>query len=85
VKSEMTYAFALAVFLISSAALRGREQQKAQLLVLDKLKLHNVRADPVTYLGGWRRASLALRTTSSDRTRIAGLGSTWASLPNLQI
>jgi len=51
VKSEIAYAFALAVFLISSPASRCQEQQKPGRLVLDKLELHHVRAEPVTHLG----------------------------------
>jgi len=51
-KSELTYAFALAVLLISAGAQSGgRERQKATGLALEKLELHNVKAEPVTYLG----------------------------------
>jgi hypothetical protein len=54
-KSESTYVFTLAVLLISSGAHSGgQERQKPARLALDKLELHNVKAEPVTYLG--RRA-----------------------------
>src|SRR5437879_7328131 len=54
-KSELTYVFTLAVLLISSGAQSGgQERQKPARLALDKLELHNVKAEPVTYLG--RRA-----------------------------
>jgi hypothetical protein len=53
VKSEMAYAFALALFLAISAASRCQEQQRPPRprLALDKLELHHVKAEPVTYLG----------------------------------
>src|SRR2546425_10488741 len=51
-KSESTYVFMLAVLLISSGAQSGgQERQKPATLALDKLELHNVKAEPVTYLG----------------------------------
>jgi hypothetical protein len=51
-KSKLTYMFVLAVFLISSGAqLRSQERPKASTMALDKLELHNVKAEPVTYLG----------------------------------
>src|SRR6267143_728972 len=51
-KSESTYVFMLAVLLISSGAQSGgQEPQKPATLALDKLELHNVKAEPVTYLG----------------------------------
>jgi hypothetical protein len=54
-KSESTHMFALAVLLISSGAQSGgQERQRPATLALDKLELHNVKAEPVTYLG--RRA-----------------------------
>jgi hypothetical protein len=54
-KSESTYALTLAVLLISSwGQSGGQERQKPATLALDKLELHNVKVEPVTYLG--RRA-----------------------------
>src|ERR1700730_9141360 len=54
-KSESTYVLTLAVLLISSGAQSaGQGRQKPATLALDKLELHNVKAEPVTYLG--RRA-----------------------------
>src|SRR5580704_17400526 len=54
-KSESVSLLTLAVLLISSAAQSGgQERQKPATLALDKLELHNVKAEPVTYLG--RRA-----------------------------
>ena len=51
-KSESTYVFTLAVLLISSAAQSGgQERQKPARPALDKLELHNVKAEPVTHLG----------------------------------
>ena len=51
-KSKSTYVFTLAVLLISSGAQSGgQERQKPARLALDKLELHNVKAEPVTYLG----------------------------------
>jgi hypothetical protein len=54
-KSESVSVFTLAVFLLSSGAPSGsQERPKPATLALDKLELHNVKAEPVTYLG--RRA-----------------------------
>jgi len=51
-KSESTYMFILAVLLIGSGAQSGgQERQRPASLALDKLELHNVKAQPVTYLG----------------------------------
>ncbi len=50
-KSEMAYAFALALFLAISAASRCQQQQRPARLALEKLELHHVKAEPVTYLG----------------------------------
>lgn len=51
-KSEWMCAFALAVLLVSSETqLRGQARQRAVGLALDKLELHNVKVEPVTYLG----------------------------------
>ena len=51
-KSESAYVFALAVLLTGSGALSGaQEQQKPARLALDKLEPHNVKAEPVAYLG----------------------------------
>ena len=50
--SKSKRAFALAVFLISSAAQSGgQERQGSVSLALTKLELHNVNAAPLTYLG----------------------------------
>jgi hypothetical protein len=53
-KSESMCVFALTVFVISAGAQSGGTRAKPATLPLDKLELHNVRAEPVTYLG--RRA-----------------------------
>ncbi len=51
-KSEWMCAFALAVLLVSlETQSGGQARQKAPGLVLDKLELHNVKAEQVTYLG----------------------------------
>lgn len=51
-KSGWTCAFAVGVFVISSAtAIGGRERPKAETLALEKLELHNVKAEQVTYHG----------------------------------
>jgi hypothetical protein len=51
-KSESAYVFVLAVLWISAAAQSGgQERQKPAKLALDKLELHNVKTEPVTYLG----------------------------------
>ena len=51
-KSESTYAFAMAILLIGLGAQSGvQERQEPAKLALDKLELHNVKAEPVTYLG----------------------------------
>ena len=51
-KSELRYLLALAVLLITSGAQSvTRERPKPATLTLDKLELHNVKAEPVTYLG----------------------------------
>ena len=65
-RSESTYLFTLAVLLISSGAQSAAQaRQKAEDLALDKLELHNVKAEPVTYLG--RRA---LRVTDAGPHRL---------------
>src|SRR4030081_612904 len=49
-KSKSTHFFTLAVLLISSGAeSAGQERQKPAPLALDKLDLHNVKAEPVLY------------------------------------
>jgi len=54
-KSASTYVFMLAVLLISWATQSGgQERQKPAGLALERLEYHNVKAEPVTYLG--RRA-----------------------------
>ena len=72
-RSESAYAFTLAVLLISSGAQSAAQaRQKAEDLALDKLELHNVKAEPVTYLG--RRAmcvSDAGPQTLDDAGRLA--------------
>ena len=50
-KLKWTRLSALAVLLLSSGAMEGQERQKAAGLALDKLELHNVKAEAVTYLG----------------------------------
>lgn len=49
-KSKMICAFALALFLNSPAPLRCQEQQ-SKVIAVDKLELHHVQAERVTYLG----------------------------------
>jgi hypothetical protein len=51
-RSESTCVFTLTILLISSGAQSAAQaQQKPQGLALNKLELHNVKAEPVTYLG----------------------------------
>jgi len=51
-KSESAYVFALAVLLIGSGAQSGgQERQKPTILAPDKLELHNVKAESVTFQG----------------------------------
>src|SRR5882724_540319 len=51
-RSQFMYAFALTVLLVGSRAqLAGQVRQKAAGLPLEKLELHNVKAEPVTHLG----------------------------------
>src|SRR5215472_2941433 len=50
-KSEWISAFAIAVLLVGARHSAVRAQQKPSLLGLDKLELHNVKAEPVSYLG----------------------------------
>ena len=51
-RSELMYVFALTVLLVSSRTQSaGQAGPKAAALALDKLELHNVKAEPVTYLG----------------------------------
>lgn len=55
-RSRWTRALAVSVFLTSSgAAIGGQERPTAEALSLEKLELHNVKADSVTYRG--RRAT----------------------------
>src|SRR6266849_8687866 len=72
-KSESSYVFALAGLLISSGAQSGgQERQKAARLALDKLELHNVKAEPVTHLGrGAMRVSDAGPQDLDDAGRFA--------------
>ena len=51
-KPKLTFAFAVAVLLVSAAARLGsQERQQPAGLALDKLELRNVKAEAVTYLG----------------------------------
>jgi hypothetical protein len=50
-KSLRTNVHALTFLLISSAITGGQQRQKSATLALDKLELHNVKTEPVTYLG----------------------------------
>jgi hypothetical protein len=51
-KSVWMCAFSLAILLLSSQTQSGNQaQQKAVALALDKLELHNVKAEPATYQG----------------------------------
>jgi hypothetical protein len=72
-KSESTYVFTLAVLLIGSAAQSGgQERQKPVRLAMDKLELHNVKAEPVTYLArGAMRVSDAGPLDLDDAGRFA--------------
>jgi hypothetical protein len=57
-------AFGFAIFLVSSQTQSGNQaQQKAVALALDKLELHNVKAEPVTYQG---RASVRVTDAGPD-------------------
>src|ERR1700682_691888 len=69
-KSELLGAFALAVLLVGSETQSGGQtQQRAARLVLDKLELHNVKAEPVTYLG---RAAMRITDAAPDGVDDAG-------------
>jgi hypothetical protein len=69
-KSELMCAFALAVLSARpGACLSGQVRQKASGLVLDKLELHNVKAEPVTYLG---RAAMRITDAGADGLDDAG-------------
>src|SRR5258708_36752466 len=72
-KSESAYGFALAIVLIGLGAQSGvQERQKSATLVLDKLELHNVKAEPVTYLGrSAMRVSDAVPQELDDAGRLA--------------
>ena len=72
-KSASTYVFALAVlFICSGTQSGGQERQKPARLALDKLELHNVKAEPVTYLGrGATRVSDAGPEGLDDADRFA--------------
>jgi hypothetical protein len=51
-RSQLMYALALTVLLVSSQTRSvSQARQKAAGLPLEKLELHNVKAEPVTYLG----------------------------------
>lgn len=51
-RSQLLHAVALTAILVSpQAQSAGQGQQKGAALALDKLELHNVKAEPVTYLG----------------------------------
>ena len=51
-KSKLMWAFTLIILFVSEATWSpGQAQQKAQTLALDKLELHNVKTEAVTYLG----------------------------------
>jgi hypothetical protein len=71
--SESAYVFTLAVLLTSSGGQSAAQaRQKAEDLALDKLELHNVKAEPVAYLG--RRAMRvtdAAPPTVDDAGRLA--------------
>ena len=55
---KSTYAFALVVLLVSAGAQSGgQERQKPTGLALEKLELHNVKAEPVTYLNTGLRSN----------------------------
>ena len=64
------YTFAFAVLLISAGAQSaGQERQKPVTLALDKLELHNVKAEPVTYLG---RAAVRVSDAGAQELDDAG-------------
>ncbi|SRR5712692_6742937 len=61
-RSRWMYALALGALLVGSRSqLTGQVRQKAAGLPLEKLELHNVKAEPVTYLGRG-----AVRITDAD-------------------
>jgi hypothetical protein len=67
---KSTYASALAVLLISAGAQSdGQERQKPARLALDKLELHNLKAEPVTYLG---RAGMRVSDAGAQELDDAG-------------
>src|ERR1700682_783914 len=67
---KSTYASALAVLLISAGAQSdGQERQKPARLALDKLELHNVKAEPGTYLG---RAGMRVSEAGAQELDDAG-------------
>jgi hypothetical protein len=69
-KSAWMCALALAVLLASSEAQsRGQVRQRAVGLALDKLELHNVKAEPVTYLG---RAAMRVTDAGPESLDDAG-------------
>ena len=69
-RSEWMCAFALAVLLLSSETQSGSQaRQKAVGLALDKLELHNVKAEPVTYLG---RAAVRITDAGAEGLDDAG-------------
>lgn len=69
-KSELMCAFALAVLLVSSPTQSGGQVREKTLgLALDKLELHNVRAEPVTYIG---RAAVRITDAGAEGLDDAG-------------
>jgi hypothetical protein len=69
-KSELMCVFVLAVLSLGSETqLSGQARQKAPGLVLDQLELHNVKAEPVTYLG---RAAMRITDAGPDGLDDAG-------------
>ena len=69
-RSGSTCAFALSVFVIGSAAwLIGQERPQAETLSLEKMELHNVKAESVTYHG---RAAMRVTDAGAEGLGDAG-------------
>ena len=69
-RSGWTFAWALSVFVIGSGAgVRGQERPKAETLALEKLELHNVKAESVTYRG---RAATRVTDAGAEGLNDAG-------------
>lgn len=50
-RGQFIFVFALTILVISCTTAFAQQQQETKLLEVDKLELHSVKAEPVTYLG----------------------------------